>query len=64
MNTKKYTDEERKERKRQATARYYARVKDDPEFKKKRSTNRKKWETENPEKYKEGMKIANANRKK
>ena len=63
MNTRKFSDEERKERKRQATARYYAKNKDNPEFKKMKDANRRRWETENRDKYKEGMKRANTKRK-
>ena len=62
MNTMKYTDEERKERKRESSTRYNQNHKDDPAYKKRKNENRIKWQNENAEKYKAGMKIANAKR--
>ena len=58
MNTRKLTNEQRIENTRKASKKYYHKNKDDPDFKKMKAANRIKWETENPDKLKAGMKAA------
>ena len=60
----KFTDEERKERRKEACKRYNLKHKDDPAYKKRKNENRLKWNKENPEKYTAGMKRANEKRRK